>query len=189
MRTTRLRSTLWLTTALGAAGAIAALFAAFSLPLQTPEPSSSTLSRTPTSAPAAAIASLPPLESFEPAWRLPLRRPLVDPPPTTPALPAAAAAKPAAPPVRLVGTIIDARHPRGVFVTGLATVEVKGVGESVGGAKILAVDDNTATLAYNDDTVTLRREKAPFDPTGDAYEQTAADRPTPAAPETKGDGG
>jgi hypothetical protein len=190
MRVARVRLTLWLTTAVAAAGAVAALVAATLLPLDVPSDARpGTQSRRPASA-STTLATLPPLESFESAWRLPLRRPLVDPPATESAVPAAAAVKPPAPPIRLVGTIVDSRRPRGVFMTGLATIELKGVGETAGGAKILAIDDNSATLTYEGDTIVLRRERTPFDPSGDAYDN-APDRPAAAAPaaESKGDGG
>ena len=97
-------------------------------------------------------AAVPPLASFERAWQLPLRRPLVDPPP--PAAVTARAVKPGLG-VRLIGTIVDGQRPRGVFMVGLANVELKSVGEKAGGAEIVAIDDNTATLTFQGETVIL----------------------------------
>jgi hypothetical protein len=71
--------------------------------------------------------------------------------------------------VRLIGTIVDGAHPRGLFMTGLATVELKGVGDVTGGAKILAIDDNSATLSYGGESIVIKRERAPFDSTGGNY--------------------
>ena len=129
MTVARARSLLWLTAALGAAGAAGAWVAAV-----WPIPAVAPLER----AVVVAVgkpspeASVPPLEEFESAWNLPLRRPLVDPP-----APVTAVQQPTAPTnlmVRLIGTIVDGRRPRGVFLVGLAGVEVKGVGETAGGA-------------------------------------------------------
>ncbi len=168
MDVARARSLLWLTAALGAAGAAAAwLVAARSLAAETPMGRSVPLANV-TPLPDAA---LPPLEDFQPAWRQSLRRPLTDPPPL-----AAAASQPAAPNlmVRLIGTIVDGRRPRGVFLVGLASVEVKGVGERAGGAEILRIGDNDATLSFNGETFVLKRQKHPFDPNGGGTEPAAA---------------
>lgn len=72
--------------------------------------------------------------------------------------------------MRLIGTIVDGAHPRGLFMTGLATVELKGVGDMAGGAKILAIDDNSATVSYGGESIILKRERAPFDTTGANYD-------------------
>jgi hypothetical protein len=117
-------------------------------------------------------SALPPLEDFESAWRQPLRRPLTDPPPLV-----IAATQPAAPSnlmVRLIGTIVDGRRPRGVFLVGLAAVEVKGVGEKAGGAEILRIGENDATLSFNGESFVLKRQKHPFDPDGGSSEPAAA---------------
>ena len=120
----------------------------------------------------APVAALPALEDFEPAWRQPLRRPLTDPPPQVVAAP-----QPAAPSnlmVRLIGTIVDGRRPRGVFLVGLAGVEVKGVGEKAGGAEIIRISENDATLSINGESFILKRLKHPFDPDGGSPEPAAA---------------
>jgi hypothetical protein len=165
----RIRSLLWLTAALGAAGAAGAWVAA-----AWPLPASAVSEQ---AAPAAASTptpqlDVPPLEDFASAWRTALRRPLSDPPP-----PVAAAPPPAAPPnlmVRLIGTIVDGRRPRGVFLVGLAAIEVKGVGEKAGGAEILRIGENDATLSFNGESFVLKRQKHPFDPDGGSPEPAAA---------------
>jgi hypothetical protein len=53
---------------------------------------------------------------------------------------------------------------------GLATVELRAVGEKAGGAEILRIDADSATLSYNGQTVLLKREKNPFDPNGGTAE-------------------
>src|SRR4051812_47451295 len=79
MRVAKVRLTLWLTAAVSAAGAVAALVAGTMLPLDVPsEAPPAAQSRRPSSS-ATTLATLPPLESFEPAWRLPLRRPAAPP--------------------------------------------------------------------------------------------------------------
>jgi hypothetical protein len=175
MTVARARTILWLTAALGAAVGAGALVLAFVLPLNAVDPLSPRIIAAPTSSDdARQAAGVPPLESFEAAWSLPLRRPLVDPP--APVI-VAAATQPGRPPnlmVRLIGTIIDGRRPRGVFLVGLTGVEIKTVGERAGGAEILRIDDNAATLSYNGQTFTLRRERTPFDPTGGGVEPPAA---------------
>jgi len=169
MNVARARSLLWLTAALGAGGAAGVwLAAACPLAAQTASEPSLPIASAMTSP----EVVLPPLEDFEPAWRQPLRRPLTDPPP-----PVVAAAQPAAPPslmVRLIGTIVDGRHPRGVFLVGLASVEVKGVGEKAGGAEILRIGENDATLSFNGESFVLKRQKHPFDPDGGSPEPAAA---------------
>jgi hypothetical protein len=107
-----------------------------------------------------------------------LRRPLVDPapPPRTAVAKVAKATKQPSLPVRLIGTIVDGERPRGLFISGLATIELKGIGDVTGGAKILAIDENTATVSSGGETIVLKRERAPFDPSGANYD--AALRPT-----------
>jgi hypothetical protein len=169
MNVARTRLLLKLTTALGAAGA-AVVWAVAALPMDVSAPAGQ-IAQTPV-APSVSKIALPPLEEFEPAWRSPLRRPLTDPPPLVAAAPA-----PARPPnlmVRLVGTIVDGQRPRGVFLVGLASIEVKGVGEKAGGAEILRIGENDAALSFAGETFVLKREKHPFDPNGGSSEPAAA---------------
>src|SRR5687768_3758478 len=150
MQVVRTKLLLWLTAAAGAAGAAACVAAAILLPLDVapPAPPRAT-ARADATGPAA--PSVPPLESFEPAWSAPLRRPLVDPPAQV-AAETTAPARPPIPMLRLVGTIVDGDRPRGVFMVGLATIELKSVGDKTGGAEILKIDAESATLSYNGQT-------------------------------------
>jgi hypothetical protein len=109
---------------------------------------------------AARDAGPPPLASFEPAWAVNLRRPLNDNEVITGAV--SGATQPSADAgvgVRLVGTIVDAQRPRGIFVTPLGQMELRGVGEKTAGAQILRIDERSATLSVAGREVTLRVEK------------------------------
>ena len=164
MQVARVRSILWLTGALGLAGAAAAWLGAAFLPVEGP----AAAPPSPVRAKEASDAgpSLPPLESFEAAWQLPLRRPLVNPPPV---LATTQPEKPADLMIRLTGTIVDDDRPRGVFMVGLAGYELRGVGEKAGGAEVLRIDETSATLSYGGRTFTLRCDKnspAPGVPVG-----------------------
>jgi hypothetical protein len=165
---------LWLIAALGAAGAVLAVVAAAKWPLASVEADARPVSHSATTRAAPPERALPPLASFAPAWRRRLRRPLVDPPAPAPArLASAKAAKRARPGVRLIGTIIDGKQSKGLFITGLSKIELKAVGEPVAGATIVAIEDNSATLSSGGETFTLKRERTPFDPTGAAYDTPA----------------
>jgi hypothetical protein len=170
MKVARARSMLWSGAAVAAGGAVVAALAAVALPLDAPV-------RPPDSAPgpgeaagSPAAPELPPLASFEPAWKAPLRRPLVDPPP-------ALAAEPARPPpplIRLIGTIIDSDRPRGVFLVGLTGMELRGVGEKAGAAEVLRIDAESATVRLNGEEFILKRDKDPFNPNAIFNAPTAA---------------
>ena len=166
MHVARTRLLLWLTAAAGALGAAACVAAALLLPLDVAPPAPARTAG-PAEAAGPAAASVPPLAEFEQAWTAALRRPLTDPPPQLAAA-AAAPARPVNQMVRLVGTIVDGDRPRGVFMVGLATIELKGVGDKAGGADILNIDAESAKLSYNGQTFVLKREKNPFDPTGES---------------------
>jgi hypothetical protein len=165
MHVARTKLLLWLTAAAGALGAAACVAAALLLPLDVAPPAPRRAAG-PAEAAGPVAPSVPPLAEFEQAWTAALRRPLTDPPPQLAA--ATAPARPVNQMVRLVGTIVDGDRPRGVFMVGLATIELKGVGEKAGGADILRIDAESATLTYNGQTFVLKREKNPFDPTGES---------------------
>jgi hypothetical protein len=170
MHVARTKLLLWLTAAAGALGAGACVAAALLLPLDVPAPAPPRAAG-PAEATGPAAPSMPPLADFEQAWAVALRRPLTDPPPQL----AAATTGPSRPAnlmVRLVGTIVDGERPRGVFMVGLAALELKGVGDKAGGAEILRIDAESATLAYNGQTFVLKREKNPFDTTGATAEMS-----------------
>jgi hypothetical protein len=189
MQVARVRSMLWLTTLLAIAGAVAAVLAAALWPLSLPtEASVIPSARVPATSTTARSSAIPPLASFEPAWRLRLRRPLTDPPPAARAVTAKSVKRPTLP-VRLIGTIVDGEHPRGLFMSGLSTVELKGVGEVAGGAKILAIDENSATLSYGGESFTVKRERTPFDPTGALYDAAARSNAPATTPKNDADEG
>jgi hypothetical protein len=165
---------LWLIAALAAAGALLAVYAAAKMPLATVAVDAQPAPHSPTTRAAPRDRALPPLASFAPAWRLHLRRPLVDPPAPAPVrLASSKAAKRAKPGIRLIGTIVDGKQSKGLFITGLSQIELKSVGQTVAGATIVAIDDNSATLTSGGDSFTLKRERTPFDPTGAAYDTPA----------------
>jgi hypothetical protein len=169
MRVARVKLLLWMIAALAGTGAVACIVGTEMVPLDTGTPvavaGAISISGDKAAKPS---AEMPPLESFEPAWRLPLRRPLVDPP-TAIVATEQKAAKTLSLSVRLIGTIVDGQHPRGIFLIGLSTVELRSIGDAVGGATVLAIDDNAATLRFQGETLTVHREKNPFDPTGESY--------------------
>src|SRR5688572_28267746 len=169
MQVARTKWLLWLTAAAGAAGAAACLAAAVLLPLDVPPPVATRPAGAADVVPPTA-ARVVPLEEFERAWAVNLRRPLVDPPAAQLAAGTTAPARPTPVMVRLVGTIVDGERARGVFLVGLATIELKGVGDKAGGAEILRIDAETATLSFDGRTFVLKREKNPFDPTGGTAE-------------------
>jgi hypothetical protein len=173
MRVARIKSMLWVITAAAAAGTIIVIIAAATLPFgSSADAPLQPAGGAPTEVTTGQALAIPPLASFEAAWSLPLRRPLVEAP--APALAATdAPVKPAGLALRLVGTIIDGQHPRGLFMIGLTKVELKGVGDAVAGARVVAIDSDAATLSYEGKTLIFHREKAPFDPTGESYNATA----------------
>jgi hypothetical protein len=173
MSIVRLRSILWLTAALAGAGGVMAIVLAVKLPLGTVEASSGGAPRAAATRSVSVGGGVPPLASFASAWRLHLRRALVDPPAPVRLASAKTPNRAARPGVRLIGTIVDGAQSKGLFITGIATIALKGVGQAVAGAKVVAVEDNSATLSLNGETFTLKRERNPFDPTGAAYDTPA----------------
>jgi hypothetical protein len=172
MQVAKVRPILYLVGGVAAAGAVATIVAVVALPPGSSNDGTSQISSTQLPVQAGQNPTTLPLASFESAWQMPLRRPLEDaatPSVTENNTPAGTSA----PSVRLVGTIVDGQHPRGIFITGLSTVEMKTVGETVGAARILAIDDNSATLLGEAGTITLHREKKPFDPSGESYNAAA----------------
>jgi hypothetical protein len=172
MSIVRLRLILWLTAALAGVGGVLGVFLALTSPLVTAEASGPA----PRAAATRSVSvghAIPPLASFAPAWRLHLRRALVDPPAPVRLASAKSSKRAARPGVRLIGTIVDGAQSKGLFMTGIATIELKGVGQAVAGATVVAVDNNSATLSSGGETFTLNRERNPFDPTGAAYDTPA----------------
>jgi hypothetical protein len=85
--------------------------------------------------------------AFDQLATLDLRRPLHDPPPPPP--PAAVAPK-AIPPltIRLTGTIFEPGHCRAVVLLPDGKVQLLGVGESAGDARILEIDNGKVLVDY-----------------------------------------
>ena len=98
----------------------------------------------------------PPLAGFAAAWGRNLRQSLADVPNSAPAAAETAISNL---PVRLVGTIVDTARPRGIFMTQLGQMELRGVGEKTGGAEILRIEERSATLSIAGQSVTLKVEK------------------------------
>lgn len=186
MHVTRVRIVLWLTAAVAGLGAAVAAIGLAAWPLRVTVESGATTDAGRAPAVPATGSTSPSLESFQKVWDLPLRRPLIEAAPP-PAVTESPIAKPAAPRVRLIGTIMDGHHPRGVFLAGLTSVELKAVGDTTGGAKVLAIEANAARLLFEGNTFVISREKNPFDPSGSAYESAA--QATPASPKAPADGG
>jgi hypothetical protein len=108
---------------------------------------------------AARDAGPPALSSFVPAWAVNLRKPLNDNEVVTSVVGSATRPADAGVGVRLVGTIVDAQRPRGIFVTPLGQMELRGVGDKTAGAVVLRVDERSATIFVAGREVTLRVEK------------------------------
>jgi hypothetical protein len=194
MNTRRTNLTLWATAAVLGCAAVGVLAAGVLLPPEADRANDAGVERQPrpASRPTAVAAGLPPLALFEPVWTARLRQPLPAVDPSA----AAAAAKPTAarvaappvapppPPVALVGTIGDTvailRVPDG-------SVEVRGVGEAVAGAVVVAIRRAEADLRYNGQIVTLRRdpdapEQDPLQPSATRPPEPRSDPPAAADP-------
>ncbi len=106
---------------------------------------------------------LPPLDTFADAWVNPLRRPLKDPivgdaPATVTQQSVAVPASMVPQSLTLVGTI-------GTSLAMLreadGSIAVKGVGESIGGAEIVAIRPSQVELRQSGQSLTLERAKNP----------------------------
>jgi len=110
-----------------------------------------------------APAGLPPLAAFENVWSLPLRKPLTGPATTanvTPAPPDVPPPNPAASvPLTLLGTIGDSTA---ILRTQAGAVEVKSVGDTTAGVKILSVRPSQVEVDFNGQRVLLSKPKDPL---------------------------
>ena len=91
----------------------------------------------------------------EAAWATPLRRPLTDPPPVTITLPQTPQA--AGLGIELAGTLVeegDGARSMAVLVADGETV-LRGVGQEVAGAEVVAVGEGRATLLHRGERVEL----------------------------------
>ena len=102
--------------------------------------------------------STPTLEQFQAVWDKPLRRPLVDPPPTTDPKPPP---RPTAPPLtaKLIGTIVEGDHATALFALPDGSIELKDEGEVVQGSTIVSIKKWGVTLQVNNQMQELRLEE------------------------------
>lgn len=92
-------------------------------------------------------------------WSKALRRPLVDKPIAT--TQEAKKAVPSAPPnVVLVGTMVEAGHSKAMFATTNGVLELRGIGETVGGApggpEVVEIESNRVVLRHRGELMTVR---------------------------------
>ena len=100
------------------------------------------------------------LAQYEPVWNASLRRPLADQPsaPTTEPVVAAATVPENNSPLTLVGTIGSSLA---MLQSADGNVELKAVGESLGGMKVLAIRPSQVDVQYNGKKLTLDKVKPP----------------------------
>jgi hypothetical protein len=102
--------------------------------------------------------SEPTLADLQSVAQVNWRRPLFDAPSPAPVI---APPPPPPPPltVRLAGTIIEPGHSRAVLVGPDGKTELKGVGEHSGPAEVLEIGQDTCTVRYLGNRVTLKIDK------------------------------
>jgi hypothetical protein len=98
-----------------------------------------------------------PLAGYAAIWQRNLRQPMVDAPPP------AAAPKPTLN-VTLMGTAVEPGRAEGMFREGNGSPRWVKVGEVIGGARVTAIDDTSATLEFGGSPVTLTVTKGPARP-------------------------
>jgi hypothetical protein len=143
--------------ALMTAAGVAALALAVLTPVRLEQPPVSSGANPPATSPRADSAVLA-MASFEPVWALELRKPLdgAAAPATAPSTPSPHAGNPT--PITLVGTIGDTLV---LLQTQGGVIEVKGVGESVAGAKIVSVRPSEVDLESAGRITTLKKPRDP----------------------------
>lgn len=171
----RTKSILHVATAIALLASVAVLAWAAFAPMSMP--SSDAESNGGATTAASRPAQTPPLATFATAWSRDLRQPLDDAPRSAPA---AAQAATSSLSVRLVGTIVDPVRPRGIFMTQLGQMELRGVGDKAGGAEILKIDERSATVSVSGQPVVIKLEKIEFAVPGAAPSARVSDKP--AAP-------
>jgi hypothetical protein len=156
MTTRRINAILWTAAATMSLAAAAALVMSFTVPLASPDGRASPTVSSPTTQPDSPSAMLPDMQSLEPVFNKHLRANLDASAPAAASTVANATTAPAAgqPALVLVGTIGQhlamIRTPDGV-------VAVKGVGEQVAGADVLAIRPTQVDLRIAGRTVTLQQ--------------------------------
>jgi hypothetical protein len=101
---------------------------------------------------------LGPLESYAGVWQRPLRKPLFDPPPPK----AEVKPPPPAPPpptFHLIATAIEPGAGFAIFRTAGGELRTVSVGESIEGAELIGITENSATVRIGGRPQTLTREK------------------------------
>lgn len=96
-----------------------------------------------------------PLSFYLAAARVPLRRPLVDPPAPSKPLPEKTVIQKTSLRAKLTGTIIDAEHAYGIFINAAGEEIPLTVGETIDGAELVQVKSHSATLKYRNTMVLL----------------------------------
>ena len=104
----------------------------------------------------AAHSAIPPLSAFSAGWDLDLQRPLFDAPKGRRA---EKAVKRAPLSVRLTGTVTEPGHSLAMFITNKGRIELKRVGQTTAGAEVLAIDENSVRLLYQEEEITLKVEE------------------------------
>jgi hypothetical protein len=157
MTVRRINSTLWTLTALCAAGSIVVVVAGLLIPTSIDDAPTHNRASQATTKPTE-VAGLPPLAAFEPIFNKQLRQSLSDRPATTQPeqVEVAAPAPVSSAPVTLVGTIGASLA---MFQSSGGEVELKAVGETAGGMKVIAIRPSEVDVQLNGKVVTLRKPK------------------------------
>jgi hypothetical protein len=156
MTVRRVNAILWLCAIALAIGAAAAPIAAWLMPIQTADARAA--------APRARQRSsnvnpaLPPIEAFEPVWKAPLRRPLVDAPAASQEQVTAVSSDAAGLPVTLVGTVGDSLA---MLRAADGSVDVRAAGETLGEVEVVSVKPGQADVRFNGQIVRLQTPKEP----------------------------
>jgi hypothetical protein len=156
----RVNLLLWTLAGICTAGAVLSFAFAVLVPLESAT-GDTTVPATRPASQQLALRGMPALAEYEPIFSAVLRQPTTDaPPPSEPAVtvdvaPAAAADRPA---LTLVGTIGQSlamlRNERG-------EIEVKGVGDVAGGAKVVSIRTSRVEMQHNGRSIVLEKPKEP----------------------------
>jgi hypothetical protein len=151
---------LWSATALLAAAAAGSVLLAVALPVEVNEQAARPAADR-RAGPVAATRPAPAMDELRQAWEAPLRQQLVETAAKPPAAGDGAIATPSqAPvPITLVGTIGQTLAL--VKINNTSVVEVRGVGEKIAGAEILAVRPAQVDVKFNGRMVTLKKAPDP----------------------------
>jgi len=157
MTVRQINSILWTMTALLGAGAVIVIIAGVLMPVTADDAAMTRRAAEATTRQTIATA-LPPLSEFEPVFNAQLRQTLGDQPAATQVAPVAvaAAAPPEPTPMTLVGTIGSSLA---MFQASGGEVELKAVGESAAGMKVIAIRPSEVDVQLNGKLVTLHKPK------------------------------